>query len=95
MTKQEFLQGIEFRLPYPHNDAVYKYQGTFNQPETGYIVQNKDGYGYMYHASIRLVGDRFIDVFGHWMGKVVRVRLYYKKLLTEPAKDLASKTESR
>lgn len=89
MTKQEFLEGAPFRLPYPHSDALYKYQGTINEPENGYIVRNKDGFGFQYHASIRLVGLRCVDVFSHWMGKAVRVRLYYKNLLMEPAKDLA------
>jgi hypothetical protein len=89
MTKQEFLEGAEFRLPYPYSDEVYKYQGTINAPENGYIVRNKDGHGFLYYASIQLVGANCIDVFSSWMGKHVRVRLYYKRLLAEPAKDLA------
>lgn len=89
MTKQEFLEGVEFRLPYPFSELVYKYQGTINGPENGYIVSRKADAGFSYHASIRAVSQRCVDVFCHFMGKAVSQRLHYRNLLTEPVKDLA------
>lgn len=85
MTKQEFLQGKEFRL----SSTWYRFNGLgHDDPARGAIEQMIEPGTWVYSGNVDLVTHAAVKVFTFWLGKHVRVTLKFAELPT----DLPKKT---